>query len=116
MIARARVHLALITVLGIFVGFLGLGTLTLMTVPLAHALAGTHTVFAFTLSFSISATLAVSTAIASASAVIQSRRVRHYRERARELQKRLGYPASDEANGTEGECHGTEDDSGSLNI
>jgi hypothetical protein len=97
-IARARVHLALITVLGVFMGFVGLGTLALMIVPLAHAIAGTHTVFSFTLGVSVSATLAVSTILSGGFAVIQSRRVRWYREQTRALEKRLGYTPGGEVN------------------
>lgn len=97
-IARAKVQYALIIVLGIFVGFLSFGTATLMMVPLARAIAGTHTEFAFSLSLSISATLAVSTAIAGGWGVIQARRAKRYRQRNLELEKRLGFTPSGEVN------------------
>ena len=97
-IARARVHFACISVLGVFVGFVGMGILAMMLVPLAHVIAGTHTVFSFTLGVSVSATLALSTVLAGGYAVAQSRRVRWYKEQTRQLEKRLGYTPDGEPN------------------
>lgn len=73
----------------------------MMIVLLAHVIAGTHTSFIFSLSLSISASLAVSTAIASGVAVIQTQRVRRYRERTLALEKRSGYTPGGEADDAE---------------
>jgi hypothetical protein len=62
---RARINLSLIWILGIFVTCVGLGLFDLMTVPLAHVIAGKHTDFSFTVSFSLSATLAATTVVTS---------------------------------------------------
>ena len=70
-----------------------------MAVPLAHAIAGTHTDFAFTLSLSVSATLAASTAHAGAGAIVQTRRVGHYKSRTRELETKLGYASKNRSGG-----------------
>lgn len=89
LIARARVYLALVWVLGVFVAFVGLGVFALMAVPLAHAIAGKHTDFGMTVSVSFNAALTATTALAGGGLVLQSRRVRHYKGRTRQLEGRL---------------------------
>jgi hypothetical protein len=61
-----------------------------MAVPLAHALAGRRTDFAFTFSISVNATLAATTTLAAAGFGIQTHRVKRYKTRTRELETRLG--------------------------
>jgi hypothetical protein len=100
-IARARVHFALICVFGILAVFVGLGAFALMLVPLAHAIAGRHTDFSFTFSLSVNVALAVTTALASGALVAQTKRASHHKQRASRLEAQLGYtekrlPGSDE--------------------
>jgi membrane protein implicated in regulation of membrane protease activity len=90
-IARARVHSALICVFGILVVFVGLGVFALMLVPLAHAIAGRHTDFSFTFSLSVNVALAVSTALAGAGLAVQTRRASRHKQRAGRLEAQLGY-------------------------
>jgi hypothetical protein len=89
LIARARVHYAITIVAGIFVACLGLGLLALMAVPLAHVIAGKHTDLSFTVSISFNAVLAATSALGGTGYVVQSKRARHHKTRARELETRI---------------------------
>lgn len=89
LIARARVHLAIVWAIGIFLGFVGLGLFALMAVPLAHAIAGKHTDFVASFSFSLNAALGVTTALVGGGLIIQTRRVSRYKSRTRKLEQRL---------------------------
>jgi hypothetical protein len=89
LIARARVHLAIVWIVGIFVGLVGLGVLSLMAVPLAHAIAGKHTDFGFTVSVSFNAALTASTVLTGGGLIIQSRRVSRYKSRNKTLEQSL---------------------------
>jgi hypothetical protein len=89
LIARARVNLALVWVLGIFTTLVGLGIFALLAVPLAHAIAGKHTDFGMTVSVSFNAALTATTALAGGGLLVQSRRARHYKIRTIELERRL---------------------------
>jgi hypothetical protein len=86
---RVRLYYAILVIVGIFVTFLGLGFLSLMAVPLAHVIAGKHTDFTLTVSFSVSAVFTVTTAISSGCAVVQTRRLGHHKNRAKDLENRL---------------------------
>jgi hypothetical protein len=88
-LARARLNYAIVIVVGIFVFFLGLGILTLMAVPLVHAIAGKHTDFSLTVSFSLTAVFTATTALSAGGAAIQTHRVKHHKNRARDLENRL---------------------------
>jgi hypothetical protein len=89
LVERARLNYAIVFVVGVFVTFLGLGLLSLMAVPLAHTIAGKHTDFTLTVSFSLTAVFTVTTAISSGCAVVQTRRVGHHKTRAKDLESRL---------------------------
>jgi hypothetical protein len=89
LIARARISFGMVVIAGIFVCCVGLGIFALMTVPLAHVIAGKHTDFTFTFTLSLSATLAVSTALAGGGLVVQTKRARRYKNRTKELETRL---------------------------
>lgn len=86
---RTRLNYAIVVIVGIFVFFLSLGLLSLMAVPLAHAIAGKHTDFSLTVSFSLTAVFTATTAISAGCAAIQTRRVRHHKNRAKDLENRL---------------------------
>jgi hypothetical protein len=86
---RTRLNYAIVVIVGIFVFFLGLGLLSLMAVPLAHAIAGKHTDFSLTISFSLTAVFTATTAISTGCAVVQTRRVGHHKNRAKDLEGRL---------------------------
>jgi hypothetical protein len=88
-IARARVHLAIVWVVGIFTTCIGVGVLALMAVPLAHALAGRHTDFSFTVSISANVALGAGVAVSLSGLAIQTSRARHHKQRARELESKL---------------------------
>lgn len=89
LLARTRVHYAMTIVAGILVSCVGLGLLALMAVPLAHAIAGRHTDFTFSVSISLNAVLTATSALAGTGLAIQTRRVRHHRNRARELEEKV---------------------------
>lgn len=86
---RTRLNYAIVTIVGIFVFFLSLGLLSLMAVPLVHAIAGKHTDFTLTVSFSLTAVFTATTAISTGCAAIQTRRVGHHKNRAKDLESRL---------------------------
>jgi hypothetical protein len=88
-LARTRLNYAIVFVVGIFVFFLGLGLLSLMAVPLARAIAGKHTDFGLTVSFSLTAVFTVTTAISAGAAAIQTKSARHHKNRAKELESHL---------------------------
>ena len=87
--ARTRLHYAITVVAGIFVSCLGLGLFALLAVPLAHVIAGKHTDFTLSVSFSLNAILTATTALSGTGLAIQTRRSRHHKNRARELEKKV---------------------------
>lgn len=86
--ARTRLYWAITVVAGIPVACLSLGVLMLLAVPLAHAIAGKHTDFSFSLSFSLNAVLATTSTISATGFAVQTRRVRHHKGRAHALEDR----------------------------
>ena len=60
-----------------------------MAVPLAHAIAGRHTEFTFSVSISLNAVLTATSALAGTGLAIQTRRARHHKSRARELEEKV---------------------------
>jgi hypothetical protein len=86
---QTRLNYARVFIAGVFVFFVGLGLLSLMAVPLAHAIAGKHTDFSLTVSFSLTAVFTATTAISTGCAVVQTRRVGHHKNRAKDLENRL---------------------------
>jgi hypothetical protein len=88
-IARTRLYFAMIVIAGIFVCCVGVGVLALMTVPLAHVIAGKHTEFTFTFTLSLSVAFAASTAVTGGGWALQTRRVNRYKNRTKELETRL---------------------------
>jgi hypothetical protein len=88
-LARTRVHFALVVVFGAFLSLIGLGIMTRLAVPLASTIAGKHTDFVFTLSMSINAALGGSLAVSLGAVTIQTRRVKHHKLRNKELETKL---------------------------
>jgi hypothetical protein len=87
-VARAQVHLAIVHGAAVLAALVGTGVLALMCVPLAHAIAGKHTDFSLTVSLSANVALGAATAIFGGGLIIQTRRVRHHRRRARRLEQK----------------------------
>jgi hypothetical protein len=89
LIARERIYQTLANGLSGFVLLVGLGVFALLAVPLAHAVAGKHTDFDMTVSFSFSVALAATTLLSSGGLVLQGQRLKHHKNRADWLERRL---------------------------
>jgi hypothetical protein len=89
LLARTRLYWAITVVIGIPVACVSLGLLMLFAVPLAHVIAGKHTDFSFTVSFSLNAVLTATSVVTGAGFAIQTSRARHHKTRARELEQRV---------------------------
>jgi len=89
LMARARLYWAVTVIVGIPVACVSFGLLMLFAVPLAHVIAGKHTNFSFSVSFSLNAVLTATTVVSGGGWAIQSRRVRHHKRRAHQLEERV---------------------------
>jgi hypothetical protein len=87
--ARTRLYWAITVVIGIPVACVSFGLLLLFAVPLAHVIAGKHTDFSFSVSFSLNAVLTATTVVSGTGFAIQARRARHHKGRAHELEQRV---------------------------
>jgi hypothetical protein len=99
--ARTRLYWAITVVAGIPVACVSFGVLMLLSVPLAHVVAGKHTDFSFSVSFSLNAVLAATSTISAAGLAVQTQRVRHHKGRARLLEDRAKV-ANDNPGGNQG--------------
>ena len=89
LMARTHLYRAILVVIAIPVTCASLGLLMVLAVPLAHVIAGKHTDFSFSVSFSLNAVLTATTALSGAGLAVQSRRVRHHKGRARQLEEKV---------------------------
>lgn len=88
-LARTRLYYLLTIVISIPIACAGLGLFALMSVPLAHVLAGKHTDFTLTMSFSFNAVLTATTVLGGTALAIQTKRASRHKSRALELEKKV---------------------------
>jgi hypothetical protein len=97
LIERTRLYRTITLIVGIPVGCLSFGVVLLLAVPLAHAIAGRHTDFSFTVTLSFSAVMTLTSGVLGTGLAIQTGRVRHHKSRARELETKIKQQDESEA-------------------
>lgn len=89
LMARTRLYWAVTIVAGIPIACVSFGLLMLLAVPLAHVIAGKHTDVSFSVSFSLNAVLTATSVVSGTGFAVQTRRARHHKSRARELEEKV---------------------------